>query len=243
MLKIKNVSKTFKRGNNIVAAVKGADLTISKGERVYIHGPSGAGKSTLLHIMGGLSEPTSGNMLFQERDIYALSDRKRSKIRNQHFGFVFQFYHLVSELSVLENVMLPAMIKGGKRLSDIKKEAHNLLSKMDIEKRKSHIPAEISGGEAQRTAIARALINGPEILFCDEPSGNLDSKMSEEIYNILHTISEDDQMSVIVVSHQEVKKDFFNTEYVMRDGELGEMTGGKGAGDKNVGEEITVKLV
>lgn len=220
MLKIENINKTFKRGKNIISAVQDAGLEIKKGERIYINGPSGAGKSTLLHVMGGLSQPDSGKVIFSGKDLYALRDRKRSRIRNEHFGFVFQFYHLIPELNILENIMLPAMIKGGRRLSDIKKDAHSLLEKMDITHRKSHKPFEISGGEAQRTAIARALINEPEILFCDEPSGNLDSKRSEEIYGILYKMSRENKMSIVIVSHQEVQKIFFDARYIMKDGVL-----------------------
>jgi len=220
MLNATDINKTFKRGKNIVHAVKDVNFTFAQGERVYIHGPSGAGKSTLLHMLGGLAAPTSGKVAFQGKEIYSLSDKKRSRIRNRHFGFVFQFYHLLSELNILENIMLPAMIKGGKKISEIRRDAHDLLCKVGMEKRVQHRPSEISGGEAQRIAIARALINDPEVLFCDEPSGNLDSKRSEEIYDLLHSISEDKGMSVVVVSHQEIKKGFFHIEYVMNDGVL-----------------------
>ncbi|MFH1412165.1 MAG: ABC transporter ATP-binding protein [Candidatus Omnitrophota bacterium] len=220
MLKAENINKTFKRGHNTVFAVKDAELLVEKGERVYIHGPSGAGKSTLLHILGGLAKPTSGKVMFEDKDMYSLGDRKRSRVRNRHFGFVFQFYHLLPELNVIENVMLPAMMKGGKSRSAIRRSAKELLGRVGMWERAEHRPGEISGGEAQRTAIARALINGPAVLLCDEPSGNLDSKRSAEIYDLIHEISEDKGMSVVVVSHQEMKRHFFHTEYFMKDGML-----------------------
>ncbi|MDP8258780.1 MAG: ABC transporter ATP-binding protein [Candidatus Aadella gelida] len=225
MLEAKNINKTFKRGRNTVQAVKGTDILISAGERIYIHGPSGAGKSTLLHLLGGLTQPTSGEVIFRGSDIYKLKDKRRSSIRNRNFGFVFQFYHLLPELNVLENVMLPARIKGGKKVSEIRENAYKILNKVGMEKRVLHRPAEISGGEAQRTAIARALVNNPEVLFCDEPTGNLDSERSGEIYKLLHNISEDRSMSVVVVSHQEVKEDFFHVEYIMKDGVLERRSG------------------
>lgn len=220
MLKTSNLNKTYRQGTNIVHAVENVNLEIGKGERVYIHGPSGAGKSTLLHMLGSLDSPTKGEVMFKDKSIYAMSDRKRSKVRNRFFGFVFQFYHLLPELSVLKNVMLPAMIKGGQSSKKIKIKAMELLEAVDMGGRIKHRPSQISGGEAQRTAVARALINSPEILFCDEPTGNLDSEMGAQIYSLIRDISDDKDMSVVVVSHQDVEKNFFHSEYIMKDGTL-----------------------
>lgn len=219
-----NVTKVFGSGARAVNAVKGAGLTVAEGERIYVHGPSGAGKSTFLQILGGLSHPSRGSVLFQGKDIYRAGDARRSAIRNAHFGFVFQFYHLLSELTALENVMLPAKIKGGRSGREVRAEAERLLGEVRMSERKRHRPAKLSGGEIQRVAIARALINSPKILFCDEPAGNLDSALSAEIYRLIREISEKNSMSVIVVSHQEVKKDFFHSEYLMKDGELSDVT-------------------
>ncbi len=224
MLTVENLDKTFKQGSDKVHAVKDVDLTVRKGERVYIHGPSGAGKSTLMQVLGALSRPTKGSVTFRDRDIYELSDRRRSFLRNTSFGFVFQFYYLLPELNVLENVMLPAMIKGRSSGREIKGRAMELLRTVNMEERSKHRPSQLSGGEAQRTAIARALVNSPDILFCDEPTGNLDSEMSVRIYDLIYRISEENGMSIVVVSHQGLNRDFYHTEYLMKDGTLEKMS-------------------
>ncbi|MFH1305571.1 MAG: ABC transporter ATP-binding protein [Candidatus Omnitrophota bacterium] len=218
MLVAKNVSKRFKQGIEPVDAVRGASPQVDEGERVCIYGPSGAGKSTFLQILGGLARPTDGIVTFRGKKVYGWGDRNRSRMRNRSFGFVFQFYHLLAELTALENVMLPAMMKGARKRRDIALRAGTLLSAMGMKKRLKHRPSQLSGGEAQRVAVARALINEPAILFCDEPTGNLDSEMSEEIYSLILGISEKNNMSVIVVSHWELRKGVFHSEYVMKDG-------------------------
>ncbi len=218
MIIAKNVTKTYKQGTKTIHAVENVNLRVTKGERVYIHGPSGAGKSTLLHILGGLSVPSDGSVAVGEKDIYNMSDRQRSFLRNKRFGFIFQFYHLLPELDILENVMLPAMIAGGERRKKIRERAAQFLEDVNMTDRLTHKPSQLSGGEAQRVAIARALINSPEILFCDEPAGNLDSAMAEEIYALIRNISEANNMSVVVISHQGVNEGFANTEYAMTDG-------------------------
>lgn len=218
MLKAEKINKVFRQGGIDFHAVSDADLSIRRGERVYIHGPSGAGKSTLLQVLGGLSKPTSGIVDVSEKDIYRFSDKKRSNLRNTKFGFIFQFYYLLPELTVLENVMLPAMIKGKRKKKDIKAKAVEILDAVKMLGRIGHRPGQLSGGEAQRVAISRALINDPEILFCDEPTGNLDSKMSDEIYRILHEISVKRDMSILLVSHQETTEGFADSEYFMKDG-------------------------
>lgn len=222
MIEAKAINKVYNEKTKAVHAAIDVSLKIERGMRVYIHGPSGAGKSTLLHMLGALSTPTSGEVFYGQRNIYSISDRKRSAVRNSSFGFVFQFYHLLPELTVLENVMLPAMIKGGERTSSVRKRAGELLSSVGMEKRVSHTPGELSGGEVQRVAIARALINEPEVLFCDEPTGNLDSEMGKEIYSLIRALSEKRDMSVLVVSHQDVERDFFDAEYFMKDGRVEE---------------------
>ncbi|HPN73106.1 MAG TPA: ATP-binding cassette domain-containing protein, partial [Candidatus Omnitrophota bacterium] len=145
-------------------------------------------------------------------------------LRNSRFGFVFQFYHLLPELTVLENVLMPARIKFGVAGSGIKKKAESLIEAVGMTSRIKHRPAKLSGGEIQRCAIARALINEPDFLFCDEPTGNLDSAMREEIYGLLKKLSQVRKMGVVLVSHQEVDKDFFDTEYFMKDGSIGPVT-------------------
>ena len=220
MIIAEKLNKVFTQGAQKVHAAQDVEIKVEKGERVYIHGPSGAGKSTLLHILGGLSLPTSGKVIFSGSNVYAQSDAKRSRLRNSSFGFIFQFYHLLPELNVLENVMLPAMIKGGASRRSIRLKALELLDSVGMTSRIKHRSHQLSGGEMQRSAIARALINEPEILFCDEPTGNLDSHMADQIYALIRDISKDRNMSVIVVSHQEVDKSFFHSEYLMKDGKL-----------------------
>lgn len=218
MLRCEKIDKIFRQGVKPVNAVSGADIAISAGERVYIHGPSGAGKSTFLHILGGLSRPTKGRVFLGKEDVYGIGDRKRSSLRNRKFGFIFQFYHLLPELTVLENVMMPAMIKGGASKHDMRKRSEDLIGAVGMTHRIKHRPGKLSGGEIQRCAIARALVNEPEFLFCDEPTGNLDSAMRDEIYGLIKKLSNVRKMGVVLVSHQEVGKDFFDTEYFMEDG-------------------------
>jgi len=219
----KNVNKIFKKGKTRIYAVNGAEITIKKGERVFIYGPSGAGKSTFLQILGGLNKPTSGKVVFDNNDLYGLSDAKRSKVRNISFGFIFQFYYLLPELNVIENVMMPGRIKGGISIKDLTKRAENLLEVVEMSDRKKHKPGELSGGEAQRVAIARALVNSPDVLFCDEPTGNLDSKLKKEINELIYRISSLNNMSVVMVSHEEVNKNFFDKKYLMVDGVIKQM--------------------
>ena len=226
------LDKIFYQGERTVYAVKDANLHVSKGERILIHGPSGAGKSTLLHVLAGLDRPTSGSVSFCGKEVYKMSDRKRSALRNSCFGFVFQFYHLLPELNVLENVMLPAMIKGGERGKDMKSRATSLLERVGMAERLKHRPSQLSGGESQRTAIARSLMNSTDVLFCDEPTGNLDSEMSEEIYSTIRSISEERNMSVVVVSHQAVADGFPHKKYFMKDGILEKPAEGKAAKDE-----------
>jgi len=194
-----NVRKIYKSGRKEVRAVDGIDLRINREETAAIIGPSGAGKSTLLHILGGLDTPTSGRVLFGDSDLYRLSDSRRAAIRNQRIGFVFQFYYLLPEFTALENVMMPGLIRG----QGIKEKAKSILESVGLRDRMGHRPAELSGGESQRVAIARALINEPEVLLCDEPTGNLDSKTSESIYELLFSLKSRSKISLVIVTHDE----------------------------------------
>jgi len=221
MIVAKGVSKSYVQGAKKICAVKSADITLGRGERIYIYGPSGAGKSTLLHMLGGLGSPEEGEIKFRGgENIYKMSDRKRSRLRNKHFGFIFQFYYLMPELTVLENVMLPALINASLPMRRIKARAERLIKTVRMDKRLNHKPRQLSGGEIQRAAIARALINSPDVLFCDEPTGNLDSEMRQEIYALIKDISREKGMSVIVVSHHALEEDFFHNEYFMKDGRI-----------------------
>lgn len=221
-LKSEKVSKKFGVGGRAIYAVTNVDMEIKSGDRILIKGPSGAGKSTLLHTLGALLEPTGGRVTLDGRDIYRISDRKRSYMRGGMFGFVFQFFHLLPELTVLENVILPAMIRGHVRPGAIKSKAMELIEKVNMSSRINHRINQISGGEAQRVAIARALINNPDFLFCDEPTGNLDSLLSAEIRDLLISLGEEYRMGILVVSHNNIWEDFFHREYKMEDGFLSE---------------------
>ena len=206
ILKAQNVRKVYTSGAKEVRAVDGVSLEVKKAKATAIVGPSGAGKSTLLHLLGGLDVPTSGAVLFGGVNIYRQSDRERARIRNRKIGFVFQFYHLLPEFTALENVMLPALIKKPETRSqstDLLERARDVLKVVGLEDRISHKPSELSGGEAQRVAIARALINDPEILLCDEPTGNLDSKTSESIYELLFGLKSKSSMALVIVTHDE----------------------------------------
>ncbi|MEW6008732.1 MAG: ABC transporter ATP-binding protein [Candidatus Omnitrophota bacterium] len=211
LISAKSIIKTFTQGAKLVPVLRGIDIEVSKGEFVVISGPSGAGKSTLLHILGALDCPTSGKVIIDGEDIYSSSDEARARLRNKKIGFVFQFYHLLGEFSCLENVYLPKLIaqnlygKGESNLypgQDIRKNALEILSLLDLKNRADFPPAKLSGGEKQRVAIARALINEPDIIFCDEPTGNLDSQSGEEIRSILMRLNREKGRTIIVVTHQ-----------------------------------------
>src|SRR3989338_3973506 len=176
MLETVNLFKEYKLGLNTLQVLKGIVLVVNKGEMLGIVGPSGAGKSTLLHLLGGLDEPTKGKVLLEGKDISKQNDRQRAQLRNRCFGFVFQFYHLLAEFTAIENVMLPAILQNSESKSKIKEKASQILARCGLSQSLQHRPSELSGGEQQRVAIARALINMPQILFCDEPTGNLDTE-------------------------------------------------------------------
>jgi lipoprotein-releasing system ATP-binding protein len=206
LLITKDLHKTYRSGVKEVRAVNGISLEIKKGRSIAIVGPSGAGKSTLMHILGGLDKPTSGKVLLGDTDIYRLADKDRARVRNERIGFVFQFYHLLPEFTALENVMLPILIKGqGSRVKGqgLKEKAKNILKSVGLEHRLDHLPSRLSGGESQRVAIARALINEPDILLCDEPTGNLDSKNSDSIYELLFDIKSKSNSTLVIVTHDE----------------------------------------
>ncbi|MBI2447885.1 MAG: ABC transporter ATP-binding protein [Candidatus Omnitrophica bacterium] len=202
LLETHELHKVYRNGEAELHVLKGIDLTIEKGRIISIVGPSGAGKSTLLHLLGGLDVPTSGEVILKGMDLYKLDDEKRAKVRNEMLGFVFQFYHLLPEFTALENVVLPVLIKGmpKKGASDYAKK---LLQDVGLGERLNHKPSELSGGEHQRVAIARALVNEPEIVFCDEPTGNLDSKTGSEIQELLWRINREKGETLIIVTHDE----------------------------------------
>jgi len=256
-------------GHKEVRAVNGIELEIKKGSSVAIVGPSGAGKSTLLHMLGGLDRPTSGKILLEDTDIYKLSDRDRAMVRNKRIGFVFQFYHLLSEFTALENVMMPALMSSDAvrpstgsglvpsevegrstpfdpsiktqgrpellsrddrlraypersrgTLYAVRKRATDVLKSVGLGNRMEHLPSRLSGGESQRVAIARSIVNEPQLLLCDEPTGNLDSNTSESIYEILFGLKETNGMTIVIVSHDEKLVSKVDSTVRLKDGKL-----------------------
>ncbi|MFH1230317.1 MAG: ABC transporter ATP-binding protein [Planctomycetota bacterium] len=208
ILKIDNVSRSFKTGNSFLEILKNISLEIKESEVLSIIGPSGAGKSTLLHIMGLLDKPTAGDVFFRGKNIYSLPTAEQAKLRNSSFAFVFQFYHLIPELNILENVLLPHMISNSiigwqMRAKALKEKAKSLIAKLGLEHRLSHKPAQLSGGEQQRVAIARALVTDPEIILCDEPTGNLDSNSTSEIHDLISKLNRQEGKTFIIVTHNE----------------------------------------
>jgi lipoprotein-releasing system ATP-binding protein len=199
MIKVENVCKSF----GSLEVLKGVDLAIAKGEIVSIVGASGAGKSTLLQIMGSLLEPTSGKVYIDGTDIFSLDSTSVAKFRNSKIGFVFQFHHLLPEFTALENVMLPANIKGEKWGNKaLKERAISILNDLGLGERINHKPAQLSGGEQQRVAIARALINNPAVIFADEPSGNLDSRNKEELHKLFFELRDKYGQTIVIVTHE-----------------------------------------
>ena len=206
IIRAEKLVKTYASGPEVLHVLRGLDLSVAPGEFLAVTGVSGSGKSTLLHLLGLLDEWDSGNIYFDEQDVSALSMGQRDQLRNQQIGFVFQFYHLLPELTVLENTMLPAMVThstfswlGGR--AKLRKEALEILSQLSIADRAKHRPAQLSGGEQQRTAIARALINKPRLLLADEPTGNLDVETGAQILELLETLNSQHNQTIVMVTH------------------------------------------
>lgn len=200
LLKAKDIKKSYKiTKENTLRVLKGVELEIYKGEIVAIIGKSGAGKSTLLHIMGALDKPDSGEIEFEGQNIFSYGSRQLAEFRNKEIGFIFQFHHLLPEFTILENVLIPNYITG----RDDKVRAEELLKIVGIEDRKNHKPSEISGGEAQRAAIARALINSPGIILADEPTGNLDTENADSVINLIFDLRKKINQTFVIVTHNE----------------------------------------
>ncbi len=195
----KEVHKSFILGDTSVEILKGIDLEIEKGEMITLFGPSGAGKSTLLNILGGISRPTHGNVYLNGNNLYLMKDRELSAVRNKKIGFVFQFYNLLPDFTALENVLIPALISGKESV----KRAQELLNELGLGNRMSHRPGELSGGEQQRVGLARALINEPDILLADEPTGNLDTENAKLLIDIFLRINETKKQTIVLVTHNQ----------------------------------------
>ena len=198
MIDIKDIKKSF----GSLQVLRGVNLHIDKGEVISIVGPSGAGKTTLLQLIGALDRPTSGSILFNGRELASMSDKQLATFRNRHIGFVFQFHQLLPEFTALENIIIPALIAGRSR-SEAEKEAMELLGIMGLQERAGHKPSELSGGENQRVAVARALINKPALILADEPSGSLDSKNKEELHKLFFELRARYGQTFLIVTHDE----------------------------------------
>ena len=213
----KNIVKDFELGNTTTRVLKDVSIKVLKGEFVSIMGQSGSGKSTLLYILGGLDTPTRGTVSMNGIDISKFNDEKMSKIRRQKIGFVFQFYNLIPNLNVEENIMLPLLLDG-KKTRDYRKQLDEILEVVGLTDRRKHTPRELSGGQQQRVAIARALIGNPEILFADEPTGNLDSATGAEIMDLLRAINRDSGQTILMVTHSPEAAKSSNRVITVKDG-------------------------
>jgi|TARA_Y100001936_G_scaffold245813_1_gene288506 lipoprotein-releasing system ATP-binding protein len=192
--------KRYRQGDGELTILDNIELVVKKGEMLAIVGPSGAGKTTLLHMLGGLDLPSSGRVLINDRDIAALNDRDRSRLRNAELGFVYQFHHLLAEFSAVENAAMPLLVAGRKR-REAMAEAASLLERVGLASRLSHRPAQLSGGERQRVAIARALVNRPACVLLDEPTGNLDGDTAESVHALLAELNRESATSFLIVTH------------------------------------------
>ncbi len=220
MLRAENIAKDFTDGmRNELHVLNNISFSLDRGETSAIIGTSGSGKTTLLNILGGLDKPTSGHVFLNDADVHKLTEKKRCILRNQHFGFIYQFHHLLPEFTALENVAMPLLIKGGS-VEDTKQKAEKVLSDVGLAKRIHHKPGELSGGERQRAAIARALIHQPDCIFADEPTGNLDRKNAVQAIDLIINLNKEYHTSLVIVTHDLKIAEQMDTVYTLEDGVL-----------------------
>jgi len=217
LVTVQNVTKTFEHEGRSLQVLKGIDLEIGAGEMVTIVGPSGAGKSTLLHLIGTLDLPTEGRILYDGRDVTLLGSSDLAEFRNRSIGFVFQFHHLLPEFTALENVMMPGLIQGGRRLEN---RARELLSEVGLSERLTHRPGELSGGEQQRVALARALLMQPKLVLADEPTGNLDSQTSDSVQSLIFDLNRRHGITFLIVTHSRDFAAMMPRQVSMKDGRI-----------------------
>jgi len=219
IIEAKNLNKTFKMGDLDIEVLKDINLSIESGEFVSIMGPSGSGKSTLLYLIGGLDKPTSGSVKIKGNELSEMKDKEQSIMRRRDIGFVFQFYNLIPNLSVEENVILPVLLDG-KKLKDYRSKLDDILEVVGLADRRTHTPRELSGGQQQRVAIARALVNEPDIILADEPIGNLDTKTGTEVMQLLQRINREKKKTIVQVTHSKEAADYGNRIINVRDGKV-----------------------
>jgi len=219
IIEIQGLKKTFIKNGTPIEVLKGIDLSISRGDSLAVVGASGAGKSTLLHIMGALDRPTEGRVLVKGKDIFNWPEAELVRFRNRTIGFVFQLHNLMPEFTTLENVMLPALIGGLKR-REAKKKAEEILEYLELKDRLSHKPGELSGGEQQRVAVARAMVMEPEIILADEPTGNLDTETGKRIEDILVNLNQEKKITLILVTHNPQLAERMSRRIGLRDGKI-----------------------
>lgn len=215
IVEAKNINKSY----GTLQVLKDVSLEVDRGEIVSVVGVSGAGKTTLLHIIGSLDRPDSGEVIINNTSLFSLNDKKLSLFRNQHIGFIFQFHHLLPEFSALENVMLPALI-AGKSKKEMAPLAHELLERLSLNQRLTHKPSELSGGEQQRVAVARALINNPDLILADEPSGNLDSANAKELHKMFFDLRKEMNQTMIIITHNDELANMADRKIMMKDGRI-----------------------
>lgn len=219
VLLAENIHREFKTANSVLPVLRGINLTLEKGETAAITGASGVGKSTLLHILGGLDKPTSGRVTISDLALEGKSETELARFRNKKVGFVFQFHYLLEDFSALENVMVPMFLAGADKRS-AKERAERILGRVGLIDRAAHRPHQLSGGEQQRVAVARALANDPEILLADEPSGNLDTATGNRLHDLMFELNEDRKTSLVIATHNRELASRCQREFRMADGKL-----------------------
>jgi len=220
MITIEELRKTYRMGNVEVRALDGVTLDIAKGEFLGIMGASGSGKTTLLHMLGLLDEPTSGRITIDGTDVARLNDYEKTQFRLYRLGYVFQDYALVPDLTVMENVSLPAMLRVDRTEEQSRAGSFEVLQKIGLCDRRDHLPRELSGGQQQRVSVARAMVNKPDILFADEPCANLDSENSRLVLDLFKEINEEFDQTIVMVSHEDWHKDYFHRIIRLKDGKI-----------------------
>ena len=224
LLQCHDITKIYHEGALETQVLKGVSFDLKRGELVSIIGTSGSGKRTLLHLLGALDDASAGYVTFLGQDLAKLSSNKQAKLRNKHLGFVYQFHHLLADFSALENVAMPLLI-GGMKVAEAKQKAHALLEKVGLSHRMEHRPSELSGGERQRVAMARALVNSPDLVLADEPTGNLDHKTALAIYDLMRELNQESGTAFLVVTHDRELAGKMDRQLHMQDGLLVDVEG------------------